>query len=163
MCRINKEELISAQKMTHKHNNKDLGRLWQLSPGMRVNTRYINSIRGAHPFFRMYLRWSNTLFFRLYLWWIHTLFQDVLLVDSYPFTGCTSGAFISFFRMYLWWIYTLFQAGPLVDSYLFQDVPLADSYPFSWCTSGGFILFSWCTSDGVYVPCIYTHTPGESC
>ena len=27
------------------HNGKDLSHLWELSPGMRVHTRYINSIR----------------------------------------------------------------------------------------------------------------------
>ena len=40
-------ELISARKMSHKHNNKDLSRLGWLLTGMRVNTRYIKSTRGA--------------------------------------------------------------------------------------------------------------------
>ena len=33
-------ELISTQKTSHRHS-KDLSRLRQLSPGMRVNTRYV--------------------------------------------------------------------------------------------------------------------------
>ena len=40
-------ELISAQNMQHKHNNKDLSRLRYLSPAMSVNTRYINSTRDT--------------------------------------------------------------------------------------------------------------------
>ena len=40
-------ELISARKTSHKYNNKDLRRLQYLSPGMRVNTRYINSTRAT--------------------------------------------------------------------------------------------------------------------
>ena len=36
-------ELISAQDNTHRHNDKDPSCLWLLSPGMQVNTRYINS------------------------------------------------------------------------------------------------------------------------
>ena len=38
-------ELISAQDITHRHNDKDPSCLWLLSPGMQVNTRYINSNR----------------------------------------------------------------------------------------------------------------------
>ena len=46
--RINTQgKLICPQKMSHKHNNKDPSCLWQLSCGMWVNTRYINSIRGT--------------------------------------------------------------------------------------------------------------------
>ena len=59
-------EFISARKTSHKHNEKDLGRLRQLSagvcvnykvrkpqqrhitsPGMCVNTRSVNSTRGT--------------------------------------------------------------------------------------------------------------------
>ena len=43
----NTKELISPRKMSHKHNNKDLSRLRQLSPGMRVQTQYINATRGT--------------------------------------------------------------------------------------------------------------------
>ena len=38
-------ELISARNTSHKYNNKDLSRLRYLSPGMRVNTKCINSTR----------------------------------------------------------------------------------------------------------------------
>ena len=41
-------QLINAQKISHKYNSKDLSRLQQVSPGLRVNTRYINIYRG-HP------------------------------------------------------------------------------------------------------------------
>ena len=40
------KELISIKKMSINHN-KDMTHLWQLSSGMRVNTRYINSTRGT--------------------------------------------------------------------------------------------------------------------
>ena len=40
-------ELINAQKSSHKRNNKDRSCLRELSPGMRVNARYINSTRGT--------------------------------------------------------------------------------------------------------------------
>ena len=42
-------ELISSQNTEHK-NNKDLSHLQWLSPGMHVNTRYINSTRGPFLF-----------------------------------------------------------------------------------------------------------------
>ena len=45
-ARLNTRELISARKTSHKYN-KDLSRLRQLSPGTRVNTRYINCTRGT--------------------------------------------------------------------------------------------------------------------
>ena len=35
-------ELIYTRQTSHKQNNKDLSRLTYFSPGMRVNTRYIN-------------------------------------------------------------------------------------------------------------------------
>ena len=38
-------KIIRARKTSHKHSKTDLSRLWQLSPDMRVNTRYINSTR----------------------------------------------------------------------------------------------------------------------
>ena len=38
-------ELISAQQMSLKHNSTDPSCLQQLSPGMNVNTRYINSTK----------------------------------------------------------------------------------------------------------------------
>ena len=41
-------ELISAWQMSHWHSNKDLSPLQQLLPGMRVNTRYINSIKSTY-------------------------------------------------------------------------------------------------------------------
>ena len=40
-------ELISPRQTSHEHNNEDLSRLRQLSPGMRVNTRYTNSTKGT--------------------------------------------------------------------------------------------------------------------
>ena len=40
-------ELITAQKTSPKHNNKDPSPLRYLSPGMHVNTRYVNSTRGT--------------------------------------------------------------------------------------------------------------------
>ena len=40
-------ELISARNTSHKHN-KDLSRLRELSPGMRVNTRNILSSSPEH-------------------------------------------------------------------------------------------------------------------
>ena len=40
-------EIISAPKMSHKHDKKDLSRLRSLSPGVRVNSRYINSTTGT--------------------------------------------------------------------------------------------------------------------
>ena len=46
-CSQHARELITAWKTSHKHNNKDLSRLWQLSPGMHVNTRDMNSTRGT--------------------------------------------------------------------------------------------------------------------
>ena len=39
--------VISPRKTAHKHNNKDPSHLPQLSPGMPVNTKYINSTRGT--------------------------------------------------------------------------------------------------------------------
>ena len=39
-------ELISAQQMSHKHNSTGPSCLQHLSPGMSVNTRYINSTKG---------------------------------------------------------------------------------------------------------------------
>ena len=44
-------DLISAQKASHKHNNKDLSHLGQLSPSGRVKyERYISSTKGtSHP------------------------------------------------------------------------------------------------------------------
>ena len=50
-CTHQTRKLISTQKTSHKHNSKDPSRLRYLSSGMRVNTRYVNSIR-------MYLWWS---------------------------------------------------------------------------------------------------------
>ena len=41
------KELICARKTSHIHNNKDLNGLQELSPGMHVNTRYINSLLQA--------------------------------------------------------------------------------------------------------------------
>ena len=38
-------ELISARMTSHKHDNKDTSRLPKLSPGKRINTRYLNSTR----------------------------------------------------------------------------------------------------------------------
>ena len=76
-------ELISAQKTSHKHNNKDVSRL-RLSPGICVNTRYINSTRGTSSdtqILRGYiLRYTDTQRVhpqihrysevqRMYLWW----------------------------------------------------------------------------------------------
>ena len=50
-------ELNSAQKMPHECN-KDPSRLRQLSPGMQVNTRYINATRGTSS--------NTTLLFRAF-------------------------------------------------------------------------------------------------
>ena len=44
----NKEgELISARKTSHGQDNKDVNYLRELSPGMRVNTRYKNSTNST--------------------------------------------------------------------------------------------------------------------
>ena len=50
---------------SHKHNNKDPSHLRELSLGMQVNTRYINSIRGT----------SSLVFF--FLWSFRVLFLFV--------------------------------------------------------------------------------------
>ena len=42
--------LICAWKSSHKHSNKDLSHLQKRSPGMCVNTSYINSTRGTSMF-----------------------------------------------------------------------------------------------------------------
>ena len=47
MKNLHTRELISTQKTSCKHNNKDTSHLQWLPPRMRVNTRYINSIRSA--------------------------------------------------------------------------------------------------------------------
>ena len=48
-CVQNTTELTSALKMAH--NDKDSNHLQQLSPGMQVNTRYINSTKNTSWFF----------------------------------------------------------------------------------------------------------------
>jgi len=79
-------ELTSARNTSHKHNNKDLSRLWSLSPGMRVNTRYTNSTRSTSEvgsstlyllacqvtvtvvtYIRLYTRYINLPL--MYFWW----------------------------------------------------------------------------------------------
>ena len=56
LCKHNskrtRRELISARMASHKHDNKDTSRLRKLSPGKRVNTRYVNSTRCT-PFVRV--------------------------------------------------------------------------------------------------------------
>ena len=48
-------ETISVQKTAHKHTNKDLSSLRSESPGIRVNTRYINSTRGTSFIYIVYV------------------------------------------------------------------------------------------------------------
>ena len=43
-------ELISARETSPEHINKDLSRLGEISHGMRVSTRHINSTRGTSSF-----------------------------------------------------------------------------------------------------------------
>ena len=44
---LHTREPITAWNMQYRHNNKDLSHPQQLSAGMHVNTRYINSTRGT--------------------------------------------------------------------------------------------------------------------
>ena len=53
-------ELISAQKTSHIDNNKSLSRQWYFSPGMQVNTRYINSTTRSGPHYILQLEWVVT-------------------------------------------------------------------------------------------------------
>ena len=48
-------ELISAQMTSHKHSKKALSCLRQLSPGVRENTRYINSTRSVSKIIIIYI------------------------------------------------------------------------------------------------------------
>ena len=41
-------ELMNARKTSLRHNKKDPSRIRYLSLDMQINTRYINSTRGAH-------------------------------------------------------------------------------------------------------------------
>ena len=102
LCRINiQREVISAWKTSHQHNNTDPNRLPLLSPGIRVNARYINSS------LRTYLLWSLcTLYFTriwgctsggVYVPCILLAFEDVLLVEFMYLV------FYSHLRMYFWW------------------------------------------------------------
>ena len=52
----NTRELISARKTSHTYNARDPSRQRLLSPGIRVNTRYINSTRGTALNFRLWYR-----------------------------------------------------------------------------------------------------------
>ena len=62
-----RRELITAQKMSHKHKTKDPSRLRWLSPGMWVNIRYTNSTSGKSSFVRKYMRSSVPLVEFMYL------------------------------------------------------------------------------------------------
>ena len=42
------KELFSAEKTSHKHNEKDSSRLQQFSTGMPENTKYIHSASGTY-------------------------------------------------------------------------------------------------------------------
>ena len=44
----NQGRLFSPRKTSRKHNSKDLNLLRYFSPGMRVNTRYINFIKAGY-------------------------------------------------------------------------------------------------------------------
>ena len=69
MTRLHVNKLLSIQKMSHKHSNKDLSHLRKLSPGMQVNTRY-----KLHKLHQGYI-------LKLILWWsLYALFPKTYCV-----------------------------------------------------------------------------------
>ena len=61
LCKINLQEVNQCSKDVPQHSNENLSHLWYLSPGMPVNTRYINSTRGTSPSSESYCKWLGCL------------------------------------------------------------------------------------------------------